>query len=36
VAFARQGFPVMELDGGFAVWKEYELDIEHEPANRLR
>lgn len=36
VAFARQGFPVMELDGGFETWKEYELDIEHEPANRLK
>lgn len=36
VAFARQGFPVMELDGGFETWKEYELDIEQEPANRLK
>jgi rhodanese-related sulfurtransferase len=36
VAFARQGFPVMELDGGFETWKEYQLDIEQEPANRLK
>ena len=36
VAFARQGFPVMELDGGFETWKEYELDIEQQPANRLK
>jgi rhodanese-related sulfurtransferase len=36
VAFASKGYPVMELDGGFETWKEYELDIEPEPANRLK
>lgn len=36
VAFAAKGFPVMELGGGFETWKEYELDIEPEPANRLK
>ncbi len=36
VAFASKGFPVMELDGGFEVWRENELDIEPESANRLR
>lgn len=36
VAFAAKGYPVMELDGGFETWKEYELDIEPEPANRLK
>jgi len=34
--FASRGFPVMELEGGFATWKEHELDIEEESANRLR
>lgn len=28
VEFARQGFPVMELDGGFNEWKEHDLEIE--------
>lgn len=36
VALARQGFPVMELDGAFETWKEYQLDIEQEPTNRLK
>ena len=36
VDLARQGFPVMELDGGFETWKEYEMDIEQQPANRLK
>ena len=26
--FAAKWFPVMELEGGFEVWKEYELDVE--------
>src|SRR6266849_1225153 len=34
--FASQGYPVMELEGGFATWKEHELDIEEESENRLR
>ena len=36
VAFASRGYPVMELDGGFNSWKEHELDIEQEPANRFK
>jgi rhodanese-related sulfurtransferase len=36
VGFASKGYPVMELEGGFETWKEYELDIEPEPANRLK
>ncbi len=34
--FASQGFPVMELEGGFDGWKEHALDIEHESLNRLK
>lgn len=34
--FAGQGYPVMELEGGFAIWKQHELDIEEGPTNRLR
>ena len=26
--FAQQGYPVMELEGGFEAWKQYELTIE--------
>ena len=26
--FAAKWFPVMELEGGFEVWKEYEMEIE--------
>ncbi len=26
--FAARGFPVMEMEGGFEVWKENELDVE--------
>lgn len=36
LAFASKGFPVMELEGGFDIWKEHELDIEHEPVNRMK
>jgi rhodanese-related sulfurtransferase len=28
VRFASQGFPVMEMDGGFEAWQENELDTE--------
>ena len=28
VKFAGAGYPVMELDGGFASWKEMQLDTE--------
>ncbi len=34
--FAARGYPVMELEGGFAAWKGADLDIEREPVNRLR
>lgn len=27
--FARAGFPVMELDGGFEAWKDHDLEIEN-------
>lgn len=36
VGFASKGYAVMELEGGFETWKDYELDIEPEPANRLK
>lgn len=36
VVFAANGYPVMELEGGFDVWKKYELDVEQEPANRMK
>jgi len=36
LALASKGFPVMELEGGFDTWKEYELDIENEPVNRMK
>src|SRR5881396_819112 len=36
VRFASKGYPVMELEGGFEVWKEYELDIEEGQTNRLK
>ena len=34
--FAGQGYPVMELEGGFAAWRETDLDIEQESTNRLK
>jgi rhodanese-related sulfurtransferase len=36
VQFASKGFPVMEMDGGFSVWKQHELDIEETSPNRLK
>jgi 3-mercaptopyruvate sulfurtransferase SseA len=36
VQFAGKGFPVMELDGGFEAWKENDLEIEEQAANRLK
>jgi rhodanese-related sulfurtransferase len=36
VKFAGRGYPVMEMEGGFAAWKAAEFDIEREPINRLR
>lgn len=28
VEFAKAGYPVLEMDGGFAAWKQNELDTE--------
>ena len=36
VQFASRDYPVMELEGGFEVWRENELDIEEESANRFK
>lgn len=36
VIFAGMGYPVMEMDGGFAAWKENELEIERPAVNRLK
>jgi len=36
VHFAGKGYPVMELEGGFEAWKENDLDIEEESANRFK
>ena len=36
VQFAGEGFSVMEMDGGFEAWKENELDLEEESANRFK
>jgi rhodanese-related sulfurtransferase len=32
--FARKGFPVMELEGGFAEWKNYGYEIERGAPGR--
>ncbi len=34
--FAGLGYPVMELEGGFAAWRDDELDIEKEPTHRFK
>jgi rhodanese-related sulfurtransferase len=36
VELASRGYPVMELEGGFAAWKDGEHEIEHEPAHRFK
>ena len=36
VQFAGRGYPVMELEGGFAIWKEHDMEVEETPANRLK
>jgi rhodanese-related sulfurtransferase len=36
VLFAGKGYPVMEMDGGFKAWKDYDLDVERESVNRLK
>ncbi len=35
VEFAAKGYSVMEMDGGFAAWKENDLEIESEVSNRM-
>jgi rhodanese-related sulfurtransferase len=34
VEFARKGYPVMEMDGGFKAWKQHDLEIETAPSKR--
>src|SRR5690348_16494162 len=36
VTFASKGFPVMELEGGFETWKEYDMEVDGETVNRLK
>jgi rhodanese-related sulfurtransferase len=36
LAFAVKGFPVMELEGGFEGWKDHDMQIEHDSANRQK
>ncbi len=34
--FASMGYPVMELEGGFATWKDNDLDVEERAAQRFK
>jgi rhodanese-related sulfurtransferase len=34
--FAGLGYPVMELEGGFEIWKEHQLDVEEESSHRFK
>jgi rhodanese-related sulfurtransferase len=34
--FAARGYPVMELEGGFETWKQYQLEIEEESTHRFK
>ena len=36
MTFASKGFPVMELEGGFETWKEYDMEVDGETVNRLK
>jgi rhodanese-related sulfurtransferase len=36
VQFASAGYPVMELEGGFEIWKEHDLEIEEQAARRFK
>jgi rhodanese-related sulfurtransferase len=36
VQFAKKGYPVMEMEGGFEAWEQADLEIEGEPLNRLK
>jgi len=33
--FARRGFPVVELEGGWKAWQEYGLEVEQEESVRF-
>jgi rhodanese-related sulfurtransferase len=35
VVFAGQGYPVMEMDGGFEAWQENELETESGTSSRV-
>ena len=35
-AFATQGYPVMEMEGGFNTWEEHDLDIEQGREPQMR
>ena len=34
--FAAEGYPVMELEGGFETWKEHQLEVEEQAAPRFK
>ena len=34
--FAARGYPVMELEGGFEIWKEHELEVEEATTQRFK
>jgi rhodanese-related sulfurtransferase len=34
--FAAAAYPVMELEGGFDGWKDHQLEIEEDTANRFK
>jgi rhodanese-related sulfurtransferase len=36
VRFADKGYPVMELEGGFETWKDYDMEVEGDTINRLK
>jgi rhodanese-related sulfurtransferase len=36
IAFATQGYSVMELEGGFETWREHDLDIEQGGQSQMR
>ena len=34
--FAAHDYPVMELEGGFEIWKEHQLDVEESSTPRFK
>lgn len=36
IAFATQGYPVMELEGGFETWREHDLEIDQGQTTHIR